>query len=582
MIFSNEMPVVRKHKSMDDYSVSTWASVKAAGAQSLMETPTNSAWRMSELLRANIGKGEIKYEKYQYNLGIRVPVFQTEGKLPRSDAEKQIKDSLLPLVVPEEGYTQTALNIVMNRKKDELQRKAQIDATSGVIAGTAKFTMALGAQILDPANVALAFVPVIGPTKYIAMLEKATTLTVRIAARSKQLAAIKAATTPKALAKAKSSYASFLSAEMPVMAAAKVRAGVGAVEGLAGAAIAEPIIYMAMQKEQADYTMSESLLNVGLGTVFGAGLHAGAGAVGDAIKRGKPINVATKTAEPIGATPQKVATAKPETREAMLKTSISQEARGIQTDVEAIAANDVNLNTTAKTLPPLTERDNSFDFKVTEKEIPFGVAIKAESEGIKVDGILSFDEFTVGISSIKDLEKRGKGGAVSAYKNLIKKAQSMGAKAFNSDESVTPDAARVWESLKRQGYPVEKHPEARIIDDKDGGFWAVSDDSPPFKINIETSAPPLTAKPAKSLEATIENQVMRGDDPQAAIRAQETIDSKELNVDEELQMLTEQTNSLETMTGAKADSMLEYDNAIKKAESDAIALEAAVTCRMMK
>ena len=92
MIFSNEMPLVRKHKSLEDYGTSTWASVKAAGSQSLMETPTNSAWRLQELLRANMGKGEIQYQKYEYNLGKHVPVFQTEGKLPRADAEKQIKD----------------------------------------------------------------------------------------------------------------------------------------------------------------------------------------------------------------------------------------------------------------------------------------------------------------------------------------------------------------------------------------------------------------------------------------------------------------------------------------------------------
>jgi hypothetical protein len=50
------------------------------------------------------------------------------------------------------------------------------------------------------------------------------------------------------------------------------RVGVGAVEGAVGQAIVEPFMYALSRSAQLDYTMSDSLMNIGLGAVLGGGI----------------------------------------------------------------------------------------------------------------------------------------------------------------------------------------------------------------------------------------------------------------------------------------------------------------------
>lgn len=47
----------------------------------------------------------------------------------------------------------------------------------------------------------------------------------------------------------------------------------GAAEGAVGAAMIEPLPYFAAQKDQLDYTLADSMMNIAFGTVLGGGLH---------------------------------------------------------------------------------------------------------------------------------------------------------------------------------------------------------------------------------------------------------------------------------------------------------------------
>lgn len=144
-------------------------------------------------------------------------------------------------------YNQLELSILARRKTAELKRQAILSrAEDSGSTAIGRFGISLATSFLDPLTVGTAFVPVIGPSKYAAMLEKAGAST---------------------------------------LARAGVRAQVGALEGAAGAAAVEPIIYGAHAQEQADYTLADSLLNIGIGTAFGGGLHTVGGAVGDALAR---------------------------------------------------------------------------------------------------------------------------------------------------------------------------------------------------------------------------------------------------------------------------------------------------------
>ncbi len=428
MLFDNKPPPVRKYLSLDEYAATASQSMGAAFEQSWTETPINSIYRDQELIRANVGKGEVKYGHYSPSRGQNIILPQGEKKLTKEAAKSQIDAKGLSLIVPDEGYTQAALDIVISRKEDELRRKSQMNASRGLVPEVGKFAAAMAAQVLDPINVASAFIPVVAPSKYAAMLKASATATQR----------------------------------------AGVRLAVGGAEGLVGAAIVEPIIYMAKEREQADYTMTDSLVNVGLGSVFGAGLHAGAGAVGDAIKRAKLKKTKVEPVENQGYTAERVSTAAPETREAMLKTSLAQEAEGVSSNVDAVASHDPNLS-------------------------------RVESQ------------------------------------------------------------------------PVRSQSDDPMLGDADIDTASAQDVPPPSELSK-----------AQSLENAVTNNVKRGADTEAPYRADEVIAKDDINIDDELTFYTESITATERSTGIKADSTIELDDAIIKAESDALALEAAVTCRITK
>jgi hypothetical protein len=150
------------------------------------------------------------------------------------------------LAIEDRQYNPLELSILARRKTEELRRQAILArAPSGAGAQLGRFGLTLATSLADPLTIASAFVPVVGEAKYAQLL-----------ARAGQSA----------------------------VARAGVRAGVGAVEGGVGAALVEPLILAAKTQEQADYGLADSLLNIGLGTVFGGGLHAVGGAVGDRLR----------------------------------------------------------------------------------------------------------------------------------------------------------------------------------------------------------------------------------------------------------------------------------------------------------
>jgi hypothetical protein len=173
---------------------------------------------------------------------------RTGNILDANSARAQLDDAGLrdQLTVPDQGITQEALDILIRRKRIE-NRRAELFSRSpgGFTRGTAKIATAIGTSIFDPINVASAFVPVVSQARYMQMLR----------------------------------------AQAGVVGRTGVRAGVGFVEGAAGAALVEPLILGVAQAEQADYDGVDSLLNIAFGGVFGGGLHAVGGLGYEASRR---------------------------------------------------------------------------------------------------------------------------------------------------------------------------------------------------------------------------------------------------------------------------------------------------------
>lgn len=148
------------------------------------------------------------------------------------------------LDIPASGIREGALDILIERKKTELGRQSIWSrAPGGLGPALARLAAGLGASALDPVNIGLGFVPVISGQRYAAWL----------AGRS---------------------------------AAGRfgVRAGVGVVEGAAGAALIEPMIMLSKAREQADYGLFESFMNITFGGLLGGGLHSIGGAAADALR----------------------------------------------------------------------------------------------------------------------------------------------------------------------------------------------------------------------------------------------------------------------------------------------------------
>ena len=123
-------------------------------------------------------------------------------------------------------------------REDVIARRAGGFATSGV----ARFAAGLPAAIIDPLNIASAFIPGVREARVAALLgETAAGVGGRLL----------------------------------------VRGIAGGSAGLVGAAALEPLNYWLAQQDRDDYTMGDVLTNLAFGTILGAGLHSGIGVVRD-------------------------------------------------------------------------------------------------------------------------------------------------------------------------------------------------------------------------------------------------------------------------------------------------------------
>lgn len=247
--------------SLDDYTPSLGESVGAAWDEAWATNPTTSLQNMAEMNSATEGLQLV--DEVELPDGTQITFDESVRARPVSlaieDQAQRIKDAGLEgMLQAREGYTQEALDILIAHKREENYRRFISEKAPGWHTPFT-FGAALGASVLDPVNVASAFVPVVGEARLLSMLGKAGGIAGR----------------------------------------ALVRARAGAVEGAVGAAMVEPLVYAGQAAVQADYGMMDSLLNVGFGAVMGAGLQPLAGGVGDFMraKRGlvQPWAVADKT-----------------------------------------------------------------------------------------------------------------------------------------------------------------------------------------------------------------------------------------------------------------------------------------------
>lgn len=225
-------------------------AAEAAWDQQAFDNPVMAARRISEL--ADAEQGEV-IRPAMTARGYTSPAVRAEPEspmLPAEVARARVKEEGLDLSIDDGGIREGVLDILVERKRAEAQRKFLLDNAP---ASTIPVQLLAGfaASAIDPINIASAFIPVVGEARYASMLANATTRAARFG----------------------------------------VRARVGALEGAVGAAMVEPLVLYASAQDQADYDITNSLLNVAFGSVLGGGLHAAGGLATD-IRRGSLLEQA--------------------------------------------------------------------------------------------------------------------------------------------------------------------------------------------------------------------------------------------------------------------------------------------------
>lgn len=241
-IFTDGLVERRDRNLLDDVASGQWEAAKAAFDEAWFQNPTTALRRMGELNTAE--QGRVITPAYPaYN----IPEQRAEPDTPLITAEQarqQVADAGVKLNIEDSGIRQGALDILIQRKQAERQRQMVLDSAPGSSVPL-QLLAGFGASMLDPINVASAFIPVVGEARTAALLERAG-----------------------------SSVAARLGA----------RAQVGAIEGAVGAAAVEPIVLAASAQDQSDYSIKDSLLNIAFGSILGGGLHGAGGFVSDRIR----------------------------------------------------------------------------------------------------------------------------------------------------------------------------------------------------------------------------------------------------------------------------------------------------------
>lgn len=571
----------RGQRYLSEFQAPLGEALSAQASEAWRYNPTVSAFRTRELLQAGYGEAPPSsasaraalFEGGRHTPERAEPVVDESERMSQEDAQSRLREADLEnqLTIPENGITEQALGILMERKREEIATRTVLDrAPSGIGPATLRFGTALGVAFADPINLAAAFVPVVGQARYAKALEQAGS----------------------------------------TLGRAGVRARFGAIEGSVGIAAVEPLVYGSAQFEQADYTMMDSLFNIAIGTALGAGLHMGAGGIRDAARRGRPA----ETVEPQGATAERVARYNTEDRRNLLQMTLAQESRGARASVEAMMsyldAKEVVLPSTLAS----ARRASIDDYRARmEAQMETGTLaepmpaarrqeVQAQLQDVETRLGRQSDDVEARIAAIQS--ERGV-GRQAAKRRATKTQEQERAELERQREHLTEQlrqddlslsARKDLETLRRGAVP--EHLAARIDADAQARLDAARDASAHDIARAATSRPDINLQRLwdnvrEEARANRRPDAQRGTDPEIAQRLRRDLERQQArpeNVDEaraETQQLLDEINDLQTRVGDEFEVMdarrlQELDNDIAAAERFSQEMRILGPCRMRK
>jgi hypothetical protein len=195
-----------------------------------------------ETIRGRLAEVE---EGYQSFMSEQTRRSIEEGRLRTpEDLNEQYGDLGLKFDLP---MTQGEADILAENKRAEQIRMAMIDyGPKGLLSTGAQFGTGVLAAMVDPLELATAFIPFVGQAPKVAAIAR--------------------------------------------LGEVGRRTLVGAANGFVGSVVTEPGYYLLSKSQQLDYTMTDALFNVGVGTFLGGGI----GTVAGAFARSKAGNLPTE------------------------------------------------------------------------------------------------------------------------------------------------------------------------------------------------------------------------------------------------------------------------------------------------
>jgi hypothetical protein len=466
-----EGAVIRRGQTLEEFETPFGDYISNKFQQALDSNPVNLIGDLSELNRANTGGTPVISDPFTGFQGEFDAPAEAPARLSAEDIATRAKEAGVKVDVPDDGLSEEAFNILVKRRQREAVQQDAIARSPTGSRSLLGFGAQLGASLLDPLNIGLAFVPVIGPARYSSMLAKAGS---------------------------------------PI-ARAGVRGGVGAAEGAVGVAVFEPFAYGMHAQLQDDYSALDSLMNIGVGSVMGGGLHIGAGGIKDAYlgEWWKPsippaklddfdVNapVLTETVKPtdtiaaqaakssaddvLPSSLNKIEPALPaarfdpnkaagvasmvsnETREAALRTSVGQAMAGKQVDVEDLMRTDpladapvVQSKSSAllrewisRTLQPDALRGNNANMDVINRIERRAAGTDSGSPARKGDDVYDYELRDVRVSQLMPTQ--------------------FGEDALNSSSRYTAESIRSAKSIEdiraEDVLPILLSPDGRVLD----------------------------------------------------------------------------------------------------------------------
>jgi hypothetical protein len=402
-----------------------------------------------------------------------------DRRISAAEADAYLKENgngISMSIKPQDNqYTASQWATLVDRQRELSAVKDVRNRTPWELSSVARGAAMFGAGIVDPINLATAFVP-----------------------WTRSISALR-------------SVAATAAAGETFAARTGARALLGAADAGISTAVLEPLYYAGRQSLGDDYTAYDSMANIAFGTAFGGGVHTLGGALGDLMRYR-----AQRATPAIDPTPETLAAAVDMTPEQRLEAGIAPESAraGMPEIVEPVGRVDEAVAVTPDVvrLARRNERTSTYEILSPAGDV-VGSMVVLDRNGIDRPAIQIHN---VGID---DPNFIGQGLGVEAYRQIIDSALASGKEVW-SDPSVSAAASRVYDAMKRRGYAVEENQKAEIKTDEDGTRY--TNGTYVYKI---TDGPKDTAA---AIARTVEPETR-----EAALRASvaQMMDGREVDVD---------------------------------------------------